>query len=182
MDDGALATALAVARSAERLSEWRPRDWPDLAVELLLEGIDDPEIAELAGLPASVTGWETDPLVGPLYEKHGVPLPDPEEAVNLLARLMATDLRFRPATVTTPMIRIVAGLALEAPESDLANQCYRSADYLDCDCMPADRGLEAAIEAELENLTPLTLPGSLVQVLARPLRSTLPLSQPPHGH
>jgi hypothetical protein len=178
VDDEALATALAVARSAERLSDWKPRDWPDLAVELLLAGIDDVEIAELAGLPASVTGWETDPLVASLYEKHAVPLPDPEEAVTLLARLMATDLRLRPATVTVPMIRIVAGLALAAPESDLAHRCDRCAEYLDCDRVPADPRLEA----ELENLTPLTLPDSLVQVLARPLRSTLPLSQPPHGH
>jgi hypothetical protein len=182
VDDEALATALAVTRSAERLSDWRPRNWPDLAVELLLAGIDELEIAELAGLPASITGWETDPLVTSLYEKHGVPLPDPEEAVTLLARLMATDLRLRPATVTAPMIRMVAGLALEAPEADLANQCYRSAEYLDCDCMPVDRGLEAELEAKLENLTPLALPDSVVQVLARPLRRTLPLSQPPHGH
>jgi hypothetical protein len=114
-----------------------------------------------------------------LYEKHGVPRPDPQEAVTLLARLMATDLRLRPATVTTPMIQIVAGLAPEAPESDLANQCCRSAEYLDCDCMPADRGLEAQLEAELGNLTPLILPDSLVQVLARPLRSKLPRLQPP---
>ena len=178
MNDEALATALAVARSAERLSHWIPRDWSELAVELLLAGIDDLEIAELAGLPASVTGWETDPLVASLYEKHGVPLPDPEQAVTLLARLMVTDLRLRPATVTAPMIRMVAGLWLLAPESDLANRCYRSVEYLDCDCMPVD----CELEAELENLTPLTLPDSLVQVLARPLRSTLPLSQPPHGH
>jgi hypothetical protein len=177
--DETLATALAAARSAERLSRWRPRDWPGLAVELLLAGIDDPEIAELAGLPESVTGWETDPLVACLYEKHGVPLPDPEQAVTLLARLLATDLRLRPATVTAPMIRMVAGLALEADyECGLANQCYRNAEYLDCDCRPVDPGLEAG----LENLTPLTLPDSLVQVLARPLRKMLPLSQPPHGH
>lgn len=181
MNDEALATALRVARSAERLSNWRPRNWPILAVELLLAGFDDPEIAELAGLSTSVTGWDTDPLVASLYEKRGVPQPDPEEDVTLLARLMATDLRRRPA-VTKPMIRAVAGLALEAPESDLANQCYRSAEYLDCDCVPADRGLEAEVEAELENLTPLALSDSLVQVLARPLRSTLPGSQPPHGH
>ena len=178
MDDQVLATALAVARSAGRLSGWRPRDWPDLAVELLLAGIDDLAIAELAGLPASVTGWETDPLVASLYQKHGIPLPDPEEAVTLLARLMATDLRLRPATVTAPMIRMMAGLAPAAPESYLANQCNRSAEYLDCDCVPVDPGLEA----ELENLTPLTLPDSLVQVLARPIRSTLPRSQPLHGH
>jgi hypothetical protein len=119
VDDEALATALAVARSAGRLSDWRPGDWPDLAVELLLAGFDDLEIAELAGLPASVTGWETDPLVDSLYERHGVPLPDPEEAVTLLARLMATDLRLRPATVTAPMIRIVAGLAWRPPSPTL---------------------------------------------------------------
>ena len=80
------------------------------------------------------------------------------------------------------MIRMMAGLALEAPESDLAHQCYRSAEYLDCDCVPVDRGLEAELEAELANLTPLALPDSVVQVLARSIRSTLPLSQPPHGH
>ena len=182
MDDQALATALAVARSAERVSDWRPRDWPDLAVELLLAGVDDLEIAELAGLPADVTGWETDPLVASLYEKHGVALPDPAEAVTLLARLMATDLRLRPAAITAPMIRMVAGLALEAPESDLANQCFRSAEYLDCDCVPVDRGLEPAIEAKLENLTPLALPDSVIQLLARSIGSTLPRSQPPHGH
>ena len=178
MDDEALATALAVARSAGLLSGWRPCDWPDLAVGFLLAGIGDLEIAELAGLPASVTGWETDPLVASLCEKHGVPLPDPEEAVILLAHLMATDLRLRPAAVTAPMIRMVAALAMVTPESDLANQCYRSAEYLDCDCVPVDPGLEA----KLENLTPLALPGSLVQVLARSIRSTLPRSQPPHGH
>lgn len=45
-----------------------------------------------------------------------------------------------------------------------------SAEHLDCDCVPVDRGLEAELETDLENLTPLTLPDSLVQVLARPLR------------
>lgn len=44
--------------------------------------------------------------------------------------------------------------------------------------MPVDPGLEA----ELENLTPLGLPDSLVHVLARSMRATLPLSQSPHGH
>ena len=181
MDQEALATALGVARSAELLSNWRPRDWPALAVELLLAGIDDLEVAELAGLSASVTGWETDPLAASLYDKHGVPLPDPDQAVTLLARLLATDLRLRPATVTAPMIRMVAGLAVATPESGLATQCSYSEEYLDCDCVPKTVP-EAELEAELENLTPLTLPDGLVQVLARPLRSTLPRSQPPHGH
>jgi hypothetical protein len=178
VDGEIFVTALVVARSAERLSKWRPRDWPDLAVELLLAGTDDPEVAELAGMPRSVTSWETDPLVACLYEKHGVLLPEPAEAVTVLARLMATDLRRRPANVTAPMTRMVAALALVAPESGLANQCYRSAEYLDCDCVPADPGFEG----ELENLAPLALPHRLIQVLARPIRSTLPLTQPPRSH
>lgn len=49
---------------------------------------------------------------------------------------------------------------------------------LDCDRVSVDRGLEA----ELEHLMPLTLPGDVVKVLARPIRSTLPLAQPPYGH
>jgi hypothetical protein len=80
-------------------------DWPDLAVELLLAGIDDPEVAELAGLPAGVSGWDTD-------------------------------------------------------------------------CASVDPGFET----DLETLPPLQLPDGLIQVLARRLRSTLPLVQPPRGH
>jgi hypothetical protein len=178
VDDEAIATALGVARSAERLAHWRPRDWPDLAVELLLAGSDDPEVAELAGLSASVTGWDTDPLLACLYHRYDVPELDAVDAVALLARLMATDLHARPVPVTAPMIRLIAALALHAPESDLANQCYRCAEYLDCDCVPVDPRLET----ELENFTPLTVPSNVVQVLARSLRSTLPRVQPPHGH
>jgi hypothetical protein len=145
---------------------------------LLLAGIDDPEIAELAGLSASVTGWDTEPLVSSLYEKYEVRLPHIEDAVAVLARLMASDLRARPATVTAPMIRLVARLAPSAYESDLANECYGGEEYLDCDCTRVD----PRFETELESLPPLQLPDGLVQVLARPLRSTLPLVQPPRSH
>jgi len=132
-------------------------------------------------LPSTVSGWETDPLVAALYEKYEVPPPDLGDDVTLLARLMATDLRFQPASVTAPMIRIVAKLWMAAPTSDLAYRCYWAVEYLDCDCGPVDRDAEAALEGELENLTPLALPGSLVKALAGPLRSTLPRSQP-RGH
>lgn len=178
MGEQTVRTTLTVARAAERFSSWHPGDWPDLAVELLLAGADDAEIAELAGLSASVTGWDTDPLVASLYEKYHVPVPDAEDAVTLLARLTVTDLHARPSAVTAPMVRLLAQLALAAPESDLAMQCYGCAEFLDCDCASTDPRLET----ELENLTPLQLPGSLVQVLARPLRSTLPVVQPPRGH
>lgn len=49
-------TALSLARASEELGWFRPSDWPDLAVALLLEGSEDAEVAELAGLPPTVSG------------------------------------------------------------------------------------------------------------------------------
>jgi hypothetical protein len=171
-------TALTIARSAERWPHWQPGDWPGLAVEMLVAGSGDDEIAELAGLPSTVTGWETETLVASLYEKYDVPTHGAEEAVALLAQLLATDLRMRPAAVTAPMIRLIAKLAPPSYESDLANECYGCAEYLDCDCASVDPRLES----HLESLPPLELPGGILQVLARPFRSTLPTVQPPRGH
>jgi hypothetical protein len=141
-------------------------------------GDDDPQIAELAGLPASTTGCDTEPLVSCLYDKYGVPLPEAEDAVAVLARLMASDIRARPAAVAAPMIRLVAKLAPPTYESDLANQCYGCAEYLHCDCARVDPALDTA----LQSLPPLQLPDGVIRVLARPLRSTLPLVQPPSAH
>jgi hypothetical protein len=169
---------LTIARSAERCSSWQPGDWPGLAVEMLVAGGGDDEIAELAGLPPTVTGWDTEPLVASLYEKYDVHIQGAEDAVALLAQLLATDLRMRPAAVTAPMIRLIARLAPPSYMSDLANQCYRSAEYLDCDCASVDPRLES----DLESIPSLELPDGLVQVLARPFRSTLPIAQPPRGH
>jgi hypothetical protein len=178
VQDEPLRTAFTVAKSAERCSYWAPRHWPDLAVELLVAGFVDPEIAELAGLPTSVTGWDTDPLVSALYDRYQVRAPQIEDAVAVLARLMADDLRARPAAVTAPMIRLVARLAPPDHESDLANECFGCEEYLDCDCGRVD----PQFESKLENLPPLQLPDGLVQVLARPLRATLPLVQPQRSH
>jgi hypothetical protein len=178
VQDEPLRTAFTVARSAERCAYWAPRHWPDLAVVLLVARFEDPEIAELAGLPASVTGWDTDPLLSALYERYEVRAPQIEDAVAVLARLMTDDLRARPAAVTAPMIRLVARLAPPDHESDLANACFGCEEYLDCECGRVD----PQFESELENLPPLQLPDGLVQVLARPLRATLPLVQPQRSH
>jgi hypothetical protein len=47
---------LSVAKAAERCGCFEPGDWPDVAVGMLLEGNEDPEIAELAGLGRRVKG------------------------------------------------------------------------------------------------------------------------------
>jgi hypothetical protein len=88
-----------------------PGDWPDLAGALLLEDVQDPEVAELAGFDHQVSAWTIDPLTEALYERYEVLAPDMEGAVASLAGLMAADLRARTTVVTGPMIRLLARLA-----------------------------------------------------------------------
>ncbi|MEV6873026.1 hypothetical protein [Amycolatopsis sp. NPDC051128] len=178
MDDASWRIALSVARAAEHCGCLEPSDWPDVAVSMLLEGNEDPEIAELAGLSRQATGWDTEPLVAAACERHEVSAADPDESTDLVARLMADDLRARPAAVTAPMIRLLARLAPPDFTSDLASRCFSVEEYLDCGCVQVDPDFEA----ELRQLPTLRLAASIVEALARPLRSTLPTSQPPHGH
>ncbi len=172
--------ALSVSRAAERCGCLEPGDWPDVAVGMLLEGNEDPEIAELAGLNRQVNGWTTDPLVAAVYERRGVAPLDADASTKLVARLMADDLRARPAAVTAPMIRLLARLAPPDFESDLAHQCFDMEEYLDCACISVDPDL--GLEVELQQVPTLRLPAIVVEALARPLRATLPTAQPPHGH
>ncbi|OKA09989.1 hypothetical protein ATP06_0206490 [Amycolatopsis regifaucium] len=178
VENALVRRALSVARAAERCGCLGPGDWPDVAVSMLLEGNEDPEIAELAGFSRQVNGWVTEPLVAAVCERHGVSTPGPSESTELVARLMADDLRARPASVTAPMIRLLARLAPPAFESDLASRCFEVKEYLDCDCAYDDPDFEA----ELHLLPTLRLPAPLVQALARPLRSTLPPAQPARRH
>lgn len=164
--------ALSVARAAERLGCLKPGDWPDVAVGMLLEGNEDPEIAELAGLSRHVNGWDTEPLVAAVCERYDVSSLGADESTDLVARLMADDLRARPVSVTAPMIRLLARLAPPDFESDLAGRCFGLEEYLDCGCAQVD----PAFEAELRLLPTLRLPATVVQALAKPLRSTLPAS------
>lgn len=155
------------------------QDWVDLAVALLLEDVNEPEVAELAGFGRDVSDWYIAPLVEALYERHGVAVPDDETSVVTLAGLVSADLRARPAPVTDPMIRILARLAPSDFESPLANKCYSEAEYLDCMCAPR---AYPTLEVDLEALPGPPIPGAVVELLAQRLRSTLPLVQPPHGH
>ncbi|QXV56608.1 DUF4034 domain-containing protein [Amycolatopsis sp. TNS106] len=178
MDDVSVRTALLVAKVAESHGVLQPGDWPDVAVSLLLEGIEDPEIAELAGLSRRVSGWDTEPLVAAACERYGVSVPGQDESADLVARLMADDLRARPAVVTAPMIRLMARFGSPDFDSDLASRCLAVEEYLDCDCAEVD--LE--FEVELQSMPTLGLPAPVVQAVARSLRSTLPTAQPPHRH
>ncbi len=49
----------------------RPGDWPDVCVALLLEGYEDSEIAEVAGLSADASAWVVEPLVSALLTGTG---------------------------------------------------------------------------------------------------------------
>jgi len=92
---------------------------------------------------------------------------------------MADELRARPASLTAPTIRMLARLALPSYESDLANECFGAAEYLDCNCVAE---VDPNFVSELEAVQSLGLPDRLVEAIARPLRTTLPTVQPPHDH
>jgi hypothetical protein len=142
------------------------------------QGRPNPAIAQLAGLSRRANGWDTEPLVVAACERHEIVVPGREESTVLVARLMADDLRARPAVVTAPMTRLLARLAPPDFESDLASRCFIAEEYLDCGCAEIDLGFEA----ELQSMPTLGLPAPVIQALARPLRSTLPTTQPAHGH
>lgn len=180
MEFDEVSEALRVARAAQELGQLNTRDWPGLAVALLLEGADDPEIAQLAGFNQHASYWDIEPVLAPLFDRHAAAAPgDTEEAVVTMAGLMAADLRARPAAVTSPMIRLLARLAPPHFSSDLANRCYGAEEYLDCDC--ADR-VDPNWEAELDALPGPRLPDAVIHELARPLRSKLPAVQPDRSH
>jgi hypothetical protein len=178
VDEDAVREALALAQASERVGRFRPSDWPDLAVALLLAGVEDEEVAELAGFDRAVSGWVTEPLVESLYSAHSVTSAEVEQSVELVARVQAADLRARPATVSSPMIRMLAHIAAPTFESKLANACYGAEEYLNCDCAEVDPSLES----DLETLPAPSLPDAVVQALAGPLRATLPSVEPAHGH
>jgi hypothetical protein len=76
------------------------------------------------------------------------------------------------------LTRLLAGLAPPDFESDLASRCFTAEEYLDCGCAEVDLGFEA----ELQSMPTLGLSAPVTQALARPLRSTLPTTQPAYGH
>jgi len=179
MEQPELSEVLGVARAFESLGWLLPSDWVDIGVALLVDGAEDPDVTALACLDANATGWDTDQPVANLYERHSVSEPNPRDAVDTVARALANDLRSRPATVTGPMIRMLAKVAGPHYESDVATQAFDAEEYLDCNCAGT---VDTSFGAELEDLPPLGVPDDFIRLTTRRLRSTLPVTQPPHSH
>lgn len=179
MEELDLPEVLTVARAFESLGWLLPSDWVDIGVALLVDGVEDHDVTALACLDANATGWDIDRPVATLYERYAVSAPRPKDAVDLVARALASDLRARPANVTGPMIRMLAKVAGPHYESGVATQAFSAEEYLDCDCVAT---VDPSFEAELEDLAPLGVPDDLIRLTTRRLRNTLPLTQPPHSH
>lgn len=174
-----LAATLNAVRAFEKLGWLQPADWVNVGLTLLLAGVEDDDVLSLAILDAKPSGRDTDGPARNLFERYSVAEPNASEATATAASILATDLRARPARVSSPMIRMLAKLAGPTYESEMANQALGAEEYLDCDCCAR---VDESFESELEGLTGTGLPDALVQVLAARLRSTLPTEQPPHSH
>ena len=174
-------SVVAAARAADSLGALHAEDWVELATQMLASGETADSILDLAILSAPVSRWSTDEPIAALCELFGVEDLDPDAATQLMAHVLADDLRSRPeTTITAPLIRMVARLAPPDYESKLANDCAYAEEFLDCECAP-DR-VDSELEGRLESLPPLGLPDDCIRVLARTARASLPAVQPRHGH
>jgi hypothetical protein len=173
-----LRNVLEATRALERVGFLRPDDWPPLATQLLLLDVEHDKVLALACLPPEPSGWATAPIVDDLYTQLGIEEPSANSAVELVARLLASDLRVRSATVSDPMIRMLAKLAPPDYGSKLANECHGYEEYLDCTCVRVD----PKFEEDLKALPGISLPDSIIELLARSMRATLPLEQPARSH
>ena len=179
MDATLLTATLNAARAFERLGWLRSEDWERLGVTLLVAGIDDSDVVSLAILDANPTGWDTEEPTANLFARYSVQAPDSVEATETVARVLAADLRARPARVSSPMIRMLSKVAGPSYDSPLANRALGEEEYLDCTCVVSG---DDTFEADLEALTSVKLPDEIVRILAANLRQTLPSEQPPHIH
>lgn len=179
MDDEQLRRTIEAAVAAEIVGMFGPREWTDLASALLATGRDDAELVDLAILRSPVSGWTTDPIVAALRERLPQIQLGTEAATELFARVLADDLRVRPADVTSPMIRMLARTAPPDFSSDLAANCYGVEEYLDCNCVAH---VDPIWDRGLEELPTCGLPPSIATLIAARARSTLPTEQPPHRH
>lgn len=179
MEEMELQEVLALARAFESVGWLLPSDWVEIGVALLVDGVEDDDVTALACLDANANGWDIDRPVANLYERFAVSEPVPKDAVDIVARALASDLRARPAAVTGPMIRMLAKVAGPHYESDVATQAFGAEEFLDCNCVAT---VDPSLEAELESLPPLGVPDDLIRLTTRRLRKTLPTTQPPHSH
>ena len=179
MEESELSEALTLARAFGTLGWLLTSDWVDIGVALLVDGVEDDDVTALACLYPNATGWDIDRPVTNLYERFAVSEPVPKEAVDIVARALASDLRARPAAVTGPMIRMLAKVAGPHYESDVANQAFGAEEFLDCNCIAT---VDPSFEAALEGLPPLGVSDDLIRLTARRLRRTLSTTQPPPSH
>jgi hypothetical protein len=177
--EGALVrSTLDAALALDGVGWLTPSDWVAVGVALLVAGVDDEDVVSLASLRANASGWDTDGPVRRLLERHSVAERSAADAVGTVARLLAMDLRARPARVTAPMTRMLAKVAASHYESPLSNEAAGAEEYLDCGCVAGD----GSLERRLGGLPALMLPDDLVQMLSPALRATLPSVQPPRSH
>jgi hypothetical protein len=158
--------AIAAAR---RLGLLLSSDWPDLAVQLLVQGADGEATAELAGLPHPASPWSVDQLVPGVVAELAVPELSAAQAGDLAGRLFGMAAGARPEADDFAAIR---GLARLCPGLDypggLIGDAYYASEWLDCECHAdsPDRGAAIALENTLRTGEPLDIDPGLLRALS----------------
>ncbi len=170
-----LTRSVAAAMAMDVLGFLDPDGWVQLASHLIATH-EDADLVALACLYQPISRWDIEPLVSSLTKRLGISFHNDDQLVDIVARLVADDLRREPAAVTYPMIRMLARLGADA---ELVWLSRGLEDYLDCDCYAT---FDPRIETELAAKPTLALPAEVTRLVAAQLRSTLPATQPSHAH
>jgi hypothetical protein len=180
MEIASARAAVAAASAASSFDLFGTEDWIELAIELLIAGVEFESVVELASLPPGATASDADPVLRRVIGDLEVPQPDDVDAVAALASVLSRDLRQHPGPVTFPMIRVLAELVPRGAISPMAHECFGAAEYLDCDCR-SDIDNET-LERRLESMSSADLPDTVATLIATRLRILAPSQQPRHDH
>lgn len=130
----------------------RTSNWPDVAAQLLVRGLEGEAIAELAGLSRNESPWVVDQLVPAAMSELGAQDLSPDDAGRLVGRAVARAALRRGNADGFAAVRALAKLspALDYPGGTIG-EAYYAEEWLDCECHKGsqERAGAAALEAAL---------------------------------
>jgi hypothetical protein len=159
---------LAVA-AAHQLGLLLSSQWPDVAAQLIVQGIDGEAVAELAGLSRTESSWAVDQLTPQVLSELVLPELTTDQAADVIARLLGQVAVVRPVVNDFAVIRGLARLSpdLDYPGGVLADAYYAS-EWLDCDCHADsdERDAAIALERHLRASDPMAIDPELLAAMS----------------
>ena len=142
-----------------------------VASHLLVAGAEGDTLAELASLSRSATGWDIDRLLDEALEEASIPQVPVKQAGEVVARVLAQQLRDAGHGRDHVIIRVLASRSpgLDYP-GGVIGEAYNAVEWLDCEChrLSPERDAADELEALLRALPALEVDAGLIAALTLP--------------